>query len=330
MPSRAQWDAARARGRCQAALRSHFAARGFLEVETPALVPLPGLEPHIDPFETPFVPQTGVGTARPLYLHTSPEYAMKRLLADGSGPIFQLARVYRNGEVSAHHNPEFTMLELYRPHADYRAIMEDTERALAAGAAAAAQADTVFSRTPYERITVQDAVLRATGIDLRAIGEDEAGLAAAASEAGVLVGAHDGYDDVFFHLFLQKVEGTLGRERPTFLCEYPASMASLARLKPADPTVAERVELYVGGVELANGFSELTDATEQRRRFEAEQAQRRAANRPAYPIDERFLDAVERLPPCTGIAVGLDRVLMLAVGAATLAEVLLFPAQEFL
>ena len=141
----------------QGALRDHFEAKGFTEVETPVMVPLPGLEPHIDPFEVAFVPQMGVGTVGPLYLHTSPEYAMKRLLADGSGPIFQIARVFRNGEVSAHHNPEFTLLEFYRPNADYTAIMADTEAALSAAAAAAAGEATLFSRTPYERLTVRAA-----------------------------------------------------------------------------------------------------------------------------------------------------------------------------
>lgn len=328
MPTSAQWEAAKARARFNAGLRRFFEGAGYLEVETPALVALPGLEPHIDPFEVPFVPTTGVGQKRTLYLHTSPEYAMKRLLADGSGPLFQLARVYRNGEVTEHHNPEFTMLEFYRPNADYRAIMADTEGALAEASKAAAGRETFFSKTPYERLTVRDAVKRETGIDVLEHSTGTA-LKREAERIGVRTGDASSFDDVFFHVFLQKVEGRLGRERPTFLTEYPASMASLARLSPTDSRVAERVELYAHGVELANGFSELTDAKEQRRRFEDEQAQRRAANRPAYPIDERFLEAVGRLPPCTGIAVGLDRVLMVSLGLEALEDVLLFPAKDF-
>jgi elongation factor P--(R)-beta-lysine ligase len=151
----------------------------------------------------------------------------------------------------------------------------------------------------------------------------------AAERAGVRVAGNKSWDDIFFHLFLEKVEAKLGQERPTFLIEYPARMASLARLKPADPSVAERVELYARGVELANGFSELTDAVEQRRRFEAEQQERRAAGRKAHPMDEKFLAALAKMPPATGIAVGLDRILMLMLQAASLDEVLLFPASEF-
>lgn len=328
-PSRAH--AARARQRLYGALRRFFAVRGYEEVETPLLVPAPGMEPHITAFEAAFVPETDVGSARTLYLHTSPEYAMKRLLAEGFGPIFQLARVFRNGEVSRTHNPEFTLLEFYRPHADYHAIMDDTEAALAAVAAdfsAQNESDGFFARTPYERVTVRDAVLRATGIDL-ALHREGASLKREAEAIGVHTGTSSSFEDVFFHLFLERVERGLGHERPTFLIEYPASMASLARLKPEDASVAERVELYARGLELANGYSELTDASEQRRRLLEEQAFRRAHGRSAYPLDERFLEAVARMPPATGIAVGLDRILMLLLGAENIADVLLFPAHEF-
>jgi lysyl-tRNA synthetase class 2 len=328
MPNDAQWAAARARMALHAALRGFFAGQGYLEVETPTLIPHPGLEPHIDPFEVPFTPQTEVGRARTLYLHTSPEYAMKRLLAQGSPPLFQLCRTYRNGDVSSTHNPEFTMLEFYRPHADYTAIMADTEGALAAAEAAVGRATPLFTNTPYERLTVREAVKRETGIELFEH-PDGASLKRAADAIGVHTGSSVAFDDVFFHLFLERVERTLGHGRPTFLTEYPASMASLARLKPSDPRVAERVELYANGLELANGFSELVDAAEQRRRFEEERALRQAQGRPAYALDEAFLAALPHLPPSAGIAVGVDRVLMLLVGAQTIAEVLLFPAKEF-
>lgn len=329
MPTAKQWDAMRARARLNAALRAFFAEAGYLEVETPALVPAAGMEPHIDPFEVPFVPETGVGQRRTLYLHTSPEYAMKRLLADGAPPIFEIAKVFRNGEVAAAHNPEFTLLEFYRPRADYRAIMADLEQALARAEQAVGGAAGPFSKLPYERVTVREAVLRESGVDVLAHPEP-ASLRRAAQGAGVQVGGGEAWDDVFFHLFLQKVEPKLGRGRPTFLTEYPASMASLARLKPGDPQVAERVELYVEGVELANGFSELTDAQEQRRRLLEEQAQRQAAGRVLPPLDERFLEAVGKMPEAAGIAVGLDRVLMLMVGAEEIVEVLAFPARDFL
>lgn len=328
MPSELQWRAARARMAMYGALRRYFDAQGYLEVETPTLVPTPGLEPHIDPFEAPFIPQTGVGTRRPLWLHTSPEYAMKRLLADGSPPLFQLCKTYRNGEVSGTHNPEFTMLEFYRPHADYHAIMDDLEQALAAVERAVAPERRLFTQLPFERLTVRDAVLRHTGLDLWAYG-DGASLRAAARRIGVHVGESTNFDDVFFHVFLERVEPKLGHGRPTFLTEYPASMAALSRLKPSDPRVAERVELYADGVELANGFSELIDAREQRARLMEEQALRRALGRPVYELDERFLSALPQLPPSGGIAVGLDRVLMLLLGVKEIADVLLFPARDF-
>lgn len=311
-----------------AALRAHFGGLDYLEVETPTLLRTPGMEPHIDPFEAPFIPQTGVGERRSFWLQTSPEYAMKRLLADGSPPLFQICKTYRNGEISSTHNPEFTMLEFYRPHADYHAIMDDLEGALAAVEAAIAPGRGVFSQRPFERLTVQQAVLRHTGIDLFAHADGDS-LARAAKAIGVHVGDSRSFDDVFFHLFLERVERQLGHERPTFLIEYPASMASLSRLKPGDSRVAERVELYARGVELANGFSELTDVQEQRARLLEEQALRRTLGRPVFELDEAFLAALPRMPEAGGIAVGLDRVLMLALGFEEIADVVLFPARDF-
>ncbi len=328
MVTPAHLEASRARMRLYAALRAFFTAEGYEEVETPVLVPVPGMEPHITAFEVPFVPETDRGTARTLYLHTSPEYAMKRLLAAGSGPIFQLCKTFRNGEVSGHHNPEFTMLEFYRPQADYQRIMSDLERALAA-ADRALGVNGPFAKLPYERLTVADAVLRHTGVDLAKAREGET-LRTEALRAGVYVGTAKTFEDVFFHLFLQKVEPLLGKERPTFLIDYPASMASLSRLKPSDPTVAERFELYASATELANGFSELNDAAEQRRRLVQEQEERRAAGRTVYALDEPFLEAVGKMPPAGGVAVGLDRILMLLTGKTAIEDVLLFPAHGFL
>jgi lysyl-tRNA synthetase class 2 len=328
MPTPTQWRAARARMQMYQALRSFFAGEQYLEVETPTLVGTPGLEPHIDPFEAPFIPQTGVGARKSLWLHTSPEYAMKRLLADGSPPLFQICKTYRNGEVSGTHNPEFTMLEFYRPHADYHAIMTDLEGALAAVERVIAPTRGLFTQLPFERLTVRDAVLRHTGIDLFAHA-DGASLREAALKLGVHVGSSTSFDDVFFHLFLERVERKLGFGRPTFLIEYPASMASLSRLKPGDARVAERVELYADGVELANGFSELIDEHEQRKRLIEEQDLRRSLGRPVFPLDENFLAALPRMPPSGGIAVGLDRVLMLLMGVREISEVLLFPARDF-
>jgi lysyl-tRNA synthetase class 2 len=327
MPTPEQWNAARARQVLYTALRRFLGERGYLEVETPLLVPAPGMEPHITAFQVPFKPETDVGKARTLHLHTSPEYAMKRLLADGSGPLFQIAKVFRNGEVSDAHNPEFTLLELYRPSADYHAVMAELEQGLSQ-AEAAVGTPPFFARVPYERLTVREAVRRATDIDLDACPNAHA-LRRAAEGVGVRVGEAESFEDVFFHLFLQRVEASLGRERPTFLIEYPASMAALARLKPGDGRVAERFELYARGAELANGFSELTDTVEQRRRLLEEQALRRRLGRPVYPLDEAFLEALPRMPPSGGVAVGLDRVLMQMLGRERIDSVLFFPARDF-
>jgi len=327
MPIPRRWAAARAREKLYASLRTSLAAAGYLEVETPCLVPAPGMEPHITAFEVAFLPEMEIGRARKLYLHTSPEYAMKRLLADGSGPVFQICKVFRNGEVSRTHNPEFSMLELYRPEADQDAVMAHLEEALSA-ADAVLDGGGFFTRTPYRRLPVHEALLAGAGVDLD-LCPDAGALRDAARRVGVEARDTDSCDDVFFRLFLERVEPGLGRDRPTYLTDYPAWMASLARLKPGNPRLAERFELYAHGLELANGFSELTDAEEQRRRLMAEQEQRRAAGRPVYPLDEAFLEAVGRMPPSGGVAAGLDRLLMLFTRAASIEEVLLFPAHRF-
>jgi lysyl-tRNA synthetase class 2 len=330
---------ARVRARLSASLRASLGAMGYEEVETPVLVPAPGMEPHIDAFSAPFRPEGG-GRERALWLQNSPEYAMKRLLADGLERIFQLARVFRNGELSRTHNPEFTMLELYRAGADYRGIMADTERALEAAARAlspdgearaARGGRTVDLSAPFETLTVAEAFGRHAGLDLAACDGDGQRLAAAARAAGHDPGpAGESYDDVFFRVMLDAVEPRLGRERPTWLVDWPARMAALARVKADDPRWAERFELYAGGLELANGFSELTDAAEQRARLVEEQALRARLGRPVYPLDERFLEAVGRMPPSGGVAVGFDRLLMLLTGAESIEEVLLFPASGFI
>jgi lysyl-tRNA synthetase class 2 len=321
----------------QAALRVHLSSKGWEEVETPCLVPAPGMEPHIQAFETAFVPDAG-GPARTLYLHSSPEYAMKRLLAGGLERIFQLARVFRNGEVSATHNPEFTMLEMYRAGTDHRGIMADLERAVEACARALHPAGEARARwrgqeldlrAPFERRSVADA-FQGAGIDLAACDGDADRLRDAARARGLEAGpGGEPFDDAFFRLFLQAIEPGLGRPRPVYLLDWPASMAALARVDPADPRGAQRVELYAAGLELANGFAELNDSTEQRRRLVAEQEQRRRAGRPVYPLDERFLEAVGRMPDAGGVALGLDRLLMLLTGAEAIDDVLLFPASEF-
>ena len=334
----AQRRSAHARAALAAALRGALSRLGYQEVETPCLVPAPGMEPHIDAFAAPFRPEGG-GPERPLWLHTSPEYAMKRLLAAGFERIFQLARVFRNGELSRTHNPEFTLLELYRAGTDYRGAMADTEAAIEAGARAlspdgvpraARQGRTLDLAAPFEVVTVAEAFRRHAAVDLEACGGDAGRLHQAARAAG-----HDpgppgqAFEDVFFRVMLAAVEPRLGQGRPTYLTAWPASMAALARLDAADARWADRFELYAGGLELANGFHELSDAAEQRRLLVAEQEERRRLGRPVLPLDEAFLGAVGRLPQAGGVAVGFDRLLMLLTGAASIEEVLLFPAHRF-
>ena len=328
MPNPQQWASAKARQALYASLRATLSALGYEEVETPALVPRPGMEPHINAFEVHFTPEMDSGPPSTLYLHTSPEYAMKRLLAEGAGAIFQICKVFRNGELSDSHNPEFSMLELYRPGADYHRIMEDLEMLLASAEVAVNSNRHCFTQVPYQRLSFREAFLSEIGIDLERC-TDAGSLREEARRAGVLVGETSSFEDLLLHVFLQKVEAKLGSTRPTFLVEYPASMASLARLKPGDRSLAERFELYSDGRELANGFSELTDSREQRGRLMDEQAQRRTTGRPVYPLDEKFLEAVSRLPPCAGVALGLDRLLMTLLQVDRIEDVLLFPANQF-
>ncbi|HZZ68961.1 MAG TPA: EF-P lysine aminoacylase EpmA, partial [Phenylobacterium sp.] len=272
-----------ARGRITAAVRGWFADRDFVEVETPALQVSPGNEAHLHAFATEAIDLSGARA--PLYLRTSPEFSAKKLLAAGETRTFELARVWRNRERGPLHHPEFTLLEWYRAGEAYEVLMADCASLLAL-AAEAAGAKTLSFRGAVidpldepERVTLADAFERFAGIDLLATVQadgatDREALAAAAQGQGVRVAADDTWADVFSRVLVEKIEPQLGRERATILCEYPVSEAALARPKAADPRVAERFELYACGVELANCFGELTDPTEQRRRFEAEMAEK--------------------------------------------------------
>ena len=328
-----------ARGRILAAIRGFFAERGFPEVETPALQISPGLEPHLTAFATALQSPWG-GAPTALYLHTSPEFAMKKLVAGGMERIFQIARVFRNAERSAIHHPEFTMLEWYRAGAGYRSLMDDCEGLLRACIAAAegwrftngAKASDPFD--DWSRLSVAEAFAHHAGIDVLATAPDPAApdvsrLAAAARGIGIEPGIGDSWEDVFFRIFLDRIEPHLGVGAPTILYDYPLSMAALARAKPGDPRVAERFELYVAGLELANAFGELTDPTEQRRRFDSDRAKKQARYGFCYPIDEDFLAALAHgMPDCAGIALGVDRLGMLATGAARIEDVLWAPVTD--
>ncbi|OYV34586.1 MAG: EF-P lysine aminoacylase GenX [Acidocella sp. 20-61-6] len=304
--------ALRRRNLVAAGVRAFFGARGYTEVETPYVVAAPGEEVHLRPV------RAGAG-----YLHTSPEFAMKKLLAGKAGPIFQLARVWRDEPVSPTHAPEFTMLEWYAPGAGMAALMDETEALLRAVLPPQVTfAGVTTSLASFERITVAEAFTRYAGADVLGTAGDAAALAASAGAA--LRGGED-WEDLFFRLLLERVEPALGRAHPTFLTHWPAAQAALARRDPADPRVAERFELYCAGIELANAFVELTDPAEQRTRFTADRARRHALTGPDWEMDEDFLAALAHMPACAGIALGFDRLVMLAAGARYIGDVLWLP-----
>ena len=302
-------------------VRQFFDARGYLEVETPYAVPTPGEEVHLHPFATErFSPD---GTRERLFLHTSPEFAMKRLVAATGQPVFQLARVWRNGEAGPLHAAEFTMLEWYRPHAAMVGLMDETEALLRAVLPPVVERDGAYCRVdaPFERLTLQEAFARHVGADLLATEEDAPALA---RQAGVRLRDAETWEDLFFRLLLSHVEPRIGRGRPTFLTHWPAAQAALARRDPDDARVALRFELYACGLELANAFDELTDAGEQRRRFLHDRGRRAALPDPVpdWPIDEALLAALPRMPPCAGIALGFDRLVMLATAAPRITDII--------
>ena len=323
-----------ARNRIKAAFRAWFEARDFLEVETAALQVSPGNEAHLHAFETAAL--TLSGQSAPLYLHTSPEFSCKKLLAAGERRIFDFGKVWRNRERGALHHPEFTMLEWYRVGEPYQALMDDCAALLALAAETAGTLEFRFrgqACDPFaapERVTVAQAFERHAGVDLLAsIGSggetDRDALAASARAAGIRVADDDTWADVFSRVIVEKVEPKLGIGRATILCEYPVAEAALARPKPGDPRVAERFELYACGVELANAFGELTDPAEQRRRFEAEMDEKTRVYGERYPLDEDFLAALAIMPNASGSALGFDRLVMLATGASRVDQVLWTP-----
>lgn len=342
-----------ARGRILGALRRFFAERGFVEVDTPVLQVSPGLEPHLQAFATLLHDPRDNGL-KPRYLHTSPEFAMKKLLAGGMEKIWQLAHVFRDGERSATHHPEFAMIEWYRAGATYRDLMADCEALLRAAQRAAPplrpceagkgdkgqevegplflwNGKTADPNQPFERLSVAEAFACHAGIDILATAPDPEHpslplLAEAAARAGVAPHPGDDWESLYFRIFLDRIEPHLGIGAPTILYDYPVPMAALSRAKPDDHRLAERFELYVCGLELANAFSELTDAREQRGRFIADQAKKQKLYGHTYPIDEEFLAALEHgLPDCAGIALGFDRLVMLCTGAAAIEDVLWAP-----
>ena len=322
------------RGRLKAAIRAHFDAQHFTEVECGALAASPGNETHLHAFETRLLGSGGADQL--LYLHTSPEFAAKKLLAAGEVRIFDFARVFRNRERGRLHAPEFTMLEWYRAHEVYEAVIADSLALLRLAAEVVetelfrhreAQCD---PRAGAERLTVAEAFTHFAGIDLLATlspsGEGDADtLRVRARRGGIDVSDDDDWSDMFSKILTLRVEPRLGLERPCILYEYPVCEAALAKVSARDPRVAERFELYVCGVELANGFGELTDPVQQRARFEKEMAKKERVYGQRYPLDESFLDALSHMPPASGVAMGFDRLVMLATGAPNVDAVLWTP-----
>ncbi len=329
-----------ARTAMTAALRAYFTGQGFTEVETPALQVSPGLEPHLRAFATEINDPYGA-PARPMYLHTSPEFAMKKLLAAGLLRIFQLAQVFRDGERSDTHHPAFAMVEWYRTGDSLTALIDDCGALLRATWLAVPEdlrkgglrwkgkaCDPM--RRP-EVLSVADAFRRyASGLDILAtapdpLHPDAERLRTAALHADIKLPDNGDWEDLFFHIFLEHIEPKLGIGAPTALIDYPLSMAALAKKSARDPRVADRVELYVAGLELANGFAELTDAAEQRRRFEADMDKKERLYGTRYPLDEDFLAALAHMPEASGIALGFDRLVMLATGAEKIDDVIWAP-----
>lgn len=310
------------------AVRAFFDNQSFMEVETPILQVCPVMDTHIHAFRTDVL-GPDLTKERELYLHTSPEFAMKKLMVAGVPHLYQICHVFRNGESTRLHSPEFTMIEWYRAAAGYEDIMDDCETLLRAVAKALgithyrhkdAACDPFAA---WQKISVSEAFMHYAGIDLPALLEDRDGFSAAIAAAGIRVAADDRWDDLFFRVMAEKIEPFLGMDVPCIIYDYPVSLASLSRKKPSDPRFAERFELYVCGIELANAFGELTDAAEQRTRFHEEMALKNRLYGEQYPVDEEFLDALEHgLPESGGIALGLDRLAMLATGADHIDQVL--------
>jgi lysyl-tRNA synthetase class 2 len=321
-----------ARNRIVTALRAWFAANDFVEVDTGALQVSPGNEIHLHAFATSLA--AADGALSPRYLRTSPEFACKKLLAAGERRIVEFAKVFRNRERGALHHPEFTLVEWYRAGEPYETLMTDCAAILGLAAEAAGTKTLTFRgrfADPFaelERLTVAEAFDRFATIDLLATlpdGEpDRQALARAACAASIRVGDDDRWGDIFSRVLVEKIEGRLGIGRATILDRYPVHQAALARPAP-DRRVAERFELYACGVELANGFGELTDPIEQRRRLEVEMDEKERIYGERYPIDEDFLAALAAMPQACGIALGLDRLVMLATGAARIEQVLWNP-----
>jgi lysyl-tRNA synthetase class 2 len=313
-------------------IREFFNENDFLEVETPIMTPIPGMEPHLTPFESDFTDPYGQKTT--LYLNTSPELQMKKLLGAGFGNIYNITKVFRNGEVSGgRHNPEFTMLEWYRVNASYKDLMEDCENLiidLADSPTLNFGEHSIDISKPWDHFTVNELFQKYCNIDLEQ-NKDFETLKKTAKKHDYNANGCNNWDDLFYKIFLNEIEPTLGFNKPIFVYDYPSSQAALSKKKADNPFWAERFELYIAGNEIANAYGELIDSKEQRTRLQEEQALRKKLNKPVFHIDEEFLTSLESITvPCAGIALGIDRLFMVLLNKKTIEEVLLFPLSKML
>lgn len=311
------------------AIRAYFDEQGFLEVHTPRLVGLPGQEPYLDPMWTKVHQAPVSGSILPAShsaaLITSPEYAMKKLLGAGFDKIYDLGPCFRDSEPwDGTHDPEFLLLEWYRREAGLEELMKDTEEMIRFVANRLQQ--NLFT-SPFRRLSVRDAMQQYANVDIDPLLGDREALARVVKDHGHSVTESDSWDDLFFKIFLSEVEPKLGTP-PTFLYNYPASMAALARKDPSDPRYALRTELYIGTLELANGFAELCDPVEQRARFEEERELRRSLGKNTWDIDERFIKALPGMGNAAGIAFGVDRLVMLFAGVDSISDLMPIPVRE--
>lgn len=325
------WNVFRLREKVCRSVRTFFQSRKFLEIESPLLTPFPTLDSNIHSLRTDFTDP--LNRTHRMYLHTSPEYSMKKLLAAGSGNIFFLGKTFRDREMTNRHNPEFTLVEWYRIDADYRDIQQDTEDLIRF------VADEVLSKeswtyggkdidlsTPWKRMTVQELFRDKAGIDLDCC-RDAKSLCDSAKKSGMYCRPSDDWETLFFRIFLEAIEPGLGFPSPVFVTDYPVRLGLMARRKPDDPEWVERTELYLGGLELANGYTELTDPAEQKLRLAEELRKKADEGFADYRMDDELIRALELdLPPCAGIALGLDRLIMLLADKQDIREVLAFPA----
>ena len=326
------------RDKCIKAIRTFFDKQDFLEVETPILQFSPGMEPHIFSFRTEYICPLGENN-QTYYLHTSPEFTMKKLLVAGLPKIYQITKVFRNKERSDTHSPEFTMIEWYRAEETYDALMRDCEGLTRDVFRATGRKLAEFNGmvcdpfAEFEYLSVNDAFKNATGYDLLETIDDYSShdpdptkireVALALGDPSCVPDDNDRWEDIFFRIYLNRIEKKLGQGRATILYDYPLCLAALSRPKPSDPRLAERFEMYMCGLELANAFGELTDAKAQEDRFVADMNLKQELYGETHPIDPDFIDALKHgMPECTGIALGVDRLVMLAVGAQVIDQVL--------